>query len=319
MGDAVTQDKPGEQWCSGVEHLGPSASELRRLARQLAPCAELDGVLRACTQAEVYDALFQDPILLQFPSPVSYRRKLCKFVVDVKKLMAESEHDGLVEECFEAVSAASPRSLFDGHLVLPCGSAAPLVLRVSRGTGGELETGGRVWPAARVLSELGSEGKLPWQGEGPCKVLELGAGTGIAGLSLLRLGAASEVILTDGYPAVVENLEYNINATAAAGKQVLPARASVLQWENPWTPGDHDVVLATDVCYHPPSFPALAAALDALLPCTHGAILVNEVRSEETWNGLARELQRAGLRVVEHRVETQVEGCFGMLVVSKPV
>ncbi|KAJ3377563.1 hypothetical protein HDU84_008518, partial [Entophlyctis sp. JEL0112] len=61
------------------------------------------------------------------------------------------------------------------------------------------------------------------------KVLELGAGmTGLAGLSLAATGAPAEVVITDGNPSAVANIEENIigNSTRLASK----VSASQLLW-----------------------------------------------------------------------------------------
>lgn len=98
-------------------------------------------------------------------------------------------------------------------------------------------TGLRTWEAALFLSEHLAQMDLRSK-----IVLELGCGTGLVGMSLLKSGNCSKVILTDGDEGVVDKLEsiLHYNGTHAQSKQ--------LRWgEDPILPGE--VLVAADVTY----------------------------------------------------------------------
>jgi len=117
-------------------------------------------------------------------------------------------------------------------------------------------------PIARVSAWLASE-VFPdgyWQGK---RVLELGAGTGLCGLVMARLGAS--VTLTD-MPGLVSLLESNVSRNGLEHQ----CRVRPLEWGRHHTPAvqewfepPYDAVIATDVAY--------ALNAQAALVCTLAA------------------------------------------------
>jgi calmodulin-lysine N-methyltransferase len=80
------------------------------------------------------------------------------------------------------------------------------------------------------------------------RVLELGAGAGLAGMVLAATGLAKEVVLTDGNPTVVQTLQLNVqrNQPAFAHTKV---SAHMLHWAKyDGHLGYFDVVIAADWC-----------------------------------------------------------------------
>ena len=67
-------------------------------------------------------------------------------------------------------------------------------------------TGNQVWPSGSLLAELLLERPELVRGK---RVVELGAGCGVAGLAA-ALAGASEVLCTDGDEEAVENLLHNV-------------------------------------------------------------------------------------------------------------
>lgn len=91
------------------------------------------------------------------------------------------------------------------------------------------------------------------------RVVELGAGTGLVGITMAKLlprlgmsGAA--LVATDYHPAVLENLRSNIRANFTESDDV-PVEACLLDWSDPCLdPPLHvaaDMLIATDVVYAP--------------------------------------------------------------------
>jgi len=111
-------------------------------------------------------------------------------------------------------------------------------------------TPGRVmWRSGRALAKFFAWGEGNPAGIGACAgktALELGAGTGVVGLTLGRLGA--EVTLTDGEPRAVDLLRRNIAANALEAS----ATARRLWFGDTSTylaPQIFDFVVAADVIY----------------------------------------------------------------------
>ena len=84
-------------------------------------------------------------------------------------------------------------------------------------------------------------------------VLELGSGTGMAGIVAAKQQAAS-VVLTDYQPQILENLHYNVSANIS--DDLCRVQVQKLDWndalshsDNPINNPQYPVILAADVCY----------------------------------------------------------------------
>ena len=109
-----------------------------------------------------------------------------------------------------------------------------------------------IWDAALSLASffrwLEARGRL---GSG-LRCLELGAGTGVPGLTLAQLGAG-RVVMTDYDADVIELMERNVRENSLEGS----VECAVLDWadRSTWSPpaepeGLFDLVVAADVLYH---------------------------------------------------------------------
>ncbi|EKX51512.1 hypothetical protein GUITHDRAFT_102775 [Guillardia theta CCMP2712] len=109
-----------------------------------------------------------------------------------------------------------------------------------------------VWNSARVLSALllneDSDMKTNFDGK---RVLELGAGAGLMGLSIARKHPEASVDLTDYLPCLVDNIR-----EVSERESMENIDAWVLDWKNglipEWIPPRtcYDVIIATDCIYH---------------------------------------------------------------------
>merc|ERR1719261_2381890 len=99
-------------------------------------------------------------------------------------------------------------------------SAAP-ALTIREGPARTIESGARVWPSGEALARV-----LEGQSVLGKRVLELGAGTGVAGLAAARQGA--DVVVTD-LPEMMPLLSANIRANSLGAR----AQALPLQWGDP--------------------------------------------------------------------------------------
>lgn len=134
-----------------------------------------------------------------------------------------------------------------------------LNLDIIEGEAQTVDSGSLIWDAGRVLSEYLTDNMSQVSGK---RILELGAGTGVVGLTAASLGA-TDVILTDK-PELMPLIEQNIKANGVATN----ARAMPLVWgDDVTTAGDDnllmaDIVCGSDLLYAPDSFGFL---LDTLL------------------------------------------------------
>ena len=233
---------------------------------------------------------------------VRYRQRVIKAVVSALAKL----HDVELNE-----------ALLDAHASAPAGASADadewttrtfepaagceVCVRCTDSFGGGAETGCKLWPAALLLSAWLMETRAELAG---LRVLELGAGPGLPGLSVAAAAEPSRVFLTDFNPPTLSNLQHNVSLlpASAAGR----VRVGSLDW---YAPNDGlvgmgegcegcglaDLVLAADCIYAPELVQPLVRTLRALLggdtggdaatrpPSPRRALVASERRSEETW------------------------------------
>lgn len=140
-------------------------------------------------------------------------------------------------------------------------------------------TGYRTWEAALVLSEYLIASSCGATAAGTSRVLELGAGTGLVGLVLSKLGY--DVTLTDGDPIVVERLKKTVRLNG------LTARVEQLVWSSPndvCRANEYDVLVAADVLYDPTSVPSFVRTIkSSLRPGSGAAFVSTTLRQEATY------------------------------------
>lgn len=304
----------------------------RSLFLQLAPA---DEVLRACADAEGWPALACQQTLLEALVLDSAARKLSpKYRHRVlKRLLRALDGHEICEGLLEAyISADAGGGCGAGSSVLTFEvGAAAISLRVSDQIGGEAETSGCLWNACPPLAAwlLAHAEDLA-----NATVIELGSGTGLAGLVAACLDMAS-VTLTDNAPSALCNLR----AAADALGPAIARRVAVelLDWtDNEWVatsdaapsglPGEEatapraterraterratafDLIIASDCTYNPDFNGALCATLGAILRASASttgrrpgappprAWLAAERRTDETWAVFEREMRDVGL------------------------
>ena len=142
------------------------------------------------------------------------------------------------------------------------------------------DTGRTVWDAAVVLAKYleheHGQGRRSLERR---RVLELGAGTGLAGLAAAALGAS--VILSD-LDYCLPALEANVRATAIEP----PGQVSVLEldWLRPTLDVPVDVCVGADIVWLPHLVEPLVKLLETLLATNPGMqlILAHQTRSKHT-------------------------------------
>ena len=142
-------------------------------------------------------------------------------------------------------------------------------------------------------------------------VVELGAGTGLVGLAVAAATQAKQVILTDGDPGVVQNLQANIdlnqNKNINKGQQQISAQQLLWNVDDPIA--GTDLVLAADVTYDSSVIPLLVACLAQFLnpnPSSSSlsqpvVLVAATVRSEETLAVFKLECASANIVLTEQR------------------
>jgi len=143
-----------------------------------------------------------------------------------------------------------------------------VTLRLAEGEGGAIDSGARIWDAGRALADALS--RRVSVGE---RVLELGAGTGIVGLSAAAMGA--DVTLTDRQE-LLPLLRKNIAVNALRER----ADALALEWgcdetiEALGRNVEFDLIVGSDLLYAPHSFSELLETIVRLSTPAHTEVLL---------------------------------------------
>ena len=164
-------------------------------------------------------------------------------------------------------------------------------------------TGGTVWDSALLLArELAA--RPGWMRQLP--VLELGAGTGLAGLTARKLGA-SRLTLTD-LPNLLPLLETNLKLN---GETSDACAARPLLWQQAgtsWLSSGHcfSRVVMSDVLYHEPQYDPLLNVLRVLARCFEGAPPLKVLWAQEAHHPELCNSLRTRLLEDRHRAAPQI-------------
>ncbi|KAF2308715.1 hypothetical protein GH714_013797 [Hevea brasiliensis] len=155
-------------------------------------------------------------------------------------------------------------------------------------------TGSWLWDSALVLSQWLATSPLDFRGK---SVLELGAGTGLPGLTAARLGARL-VVLTDVaplLPSLLRNVEANELGNQVEVRELVWGSDESLSQIGDL--GEFDVVLMSDVFFDPEQMGALGSTLKRVCGERSRVWAASEVRP---WTGeCLNELVSQGFGVVE--------------------
>ena len=117
-------------------------------------------------------------------------------------------------------------------------------------------------------------------------IIELGSGTGVAGLELARLCPTSDVLLTDHLEAT-DLLQSNLSKAKSASKEEGTVATRELNWDNA-LPKEiskmyFDIIVVSDCTYNSDSIPALVRTLATLIKSSPDAyVIVSMKRRHES-------------------------------------
>lgn len=172
-------------------------------------------------QARFVSGVLRHPIAQEYPPSAEYRKLLLRLYIDgVAKGCGSVEYDDDLMESYTAlcVAPSAPPSHEDLHgnegpercfrtLFLADDSALTLELRRGFGTESTGGTGAALWEAALVMSDFlyANQHLVAHK-----RVLELGAGNGMLGVVLSRLGVCQSIVLSDHHPKVLNLMARNL-------------------------------------------------------------------------------------------------------------
>ncbi|RLN98309.1 hypothetical protein BBJ28_00007993 [Nothophytophthora sp. Chile5] len=240
-----------------LSHPPATLPELQGLLRHRLLEHLVDSVQQELDMAvEVYDNKQQQFTPLKELTQLGRRSRLSVTLLNIDKLFPDQECLALPSRIFGLDIEAGERFAIDGKAVV--------IGEVGNSGQG---TGLTTWDGSVVLAKyLEHQRRRDIAGS---RVVELGSGTGLVGISAALLGAR-EVILTD-LDYVVDNLAKNVAQTLQllaneGGKVECKVSTQILDWFSPPDDlGNIDFLLASDVVWVEELIPPLVTTFDVLL------------------------------------------------------
>ena len=171
----------------------------------------LGGWDQHATQQSVLASIVNGDCAQMFPVSWSYRKL---FLSSYMKMLCAQNTEDICDELAEEVVASmteqdnSSRLSFKTYFMATGVSIS--VAQTSGSLGGAMETGGKVWPASLVLAEYLSAHREILVGQ---RVLEIGCGTGVAGIAMGKIerSGIKRLVLSDFSVQVLENMLDNVD------------------------------------------------------------------------------------------------------------
>ncbi|KAI3446924.1 hypothetical protein Pfo_003589 [Paulownia fortunei] len=120
------------------------------------------------------------------------------------------------------------------------------------------------WPSEDVLAYYSMSHHDSFRSK---RVIELGSGYGLAGLVIAMVTEASEVVISDGNPQVVDYIQRNIDANSASFGST-KVKSMILHWDQHEVSdisGTFDVIVASDCTFFKEFHKGLARTIRCLL------------------------------------------------------
>ncbi|KAH7122654.1 putative methyltransferase-domain-containing protein [Dendryphion nanum] len=163
------------------------------------------------------------------------------------------------------------------------------------------DVGLQSWGASIILSGLMCADPARFELENASTVIELGAGTGLVGLTLAKLlphltRNETTIIATDYHPAVLDNLRANVS-TNFPSQSTPPVQTALLDWSAPLLEPPLDIpaqiLVAADVVYAPEHAVWLRDCAAQLLAPTGVFWLIATVRKSGKFERIADTVEAA--------------------------
>ncbi|XP_031788230.1 protein-lysine N-methyltransferase EEF2KMT [Nasonia vitripennis] len=283
-------------------------------------------------QKKILDVTVNSELISKYPIKQSYKKAFLKtFINKLEQSGIEIDDDVYNTYCETIACPDEQASMHFRHFLLSNeGDSGILSIKESTNIISEGTTGLCSWKAAYHLAEWCITNKQEIEGK---KVLELGSGVGLTGLTVVNFSAPKMYYFSDCHPTVLKTLEENVRLNLLrkdnerSWKEVLSndriefkkvttdkdkevkVKVINLKWEeideSKAEQVGIDVVIAADVLYDNSTFDALARGLKHLIrKAVNYAIIAATVRNESTLLDFLNILDKYDLAYEEETTST---------------
>lgn len=205
-------------------------------------------------QKSLHLSTIANPVNRKHPIRPQYQAAFLKHIIRTIEAKATEIITEIYEEYFKIVSEPSTDRAF---LTFFESRSNLITIKESTSVISNGTTGLSTWPAARVLAEYCAKNRGLFIGK---TVLELGCGTGLVGLAVLKTCEPGAYVFSDCHPGVLNLVEDNAEINGLSNFRVLN-----LAWEEAGKEIldeiSADVILGADVVYDRSVIPALVSVL----------------------------------------------------------
>lgn len=197
-------------------------------------------------------------------------------------------------ELFSEVINSRPKEVTDTDIIkYDINGTSVKIRETPRIISGSGTTGLRTWEAALYLSLYFSENLEILQNE---SVLELGTGTGLVSLYLLKENRLQlkDLVVTDGDSSLIESLAFNFQLNQIPMESV---KCHPLWWGRDQVPSSLDTIIAADVTYDSEVIPSLVECIkQGLGQGVKRAFIAATIRNEDTIKVFEDTIVKEGLK-----------------------
>lgn len=242
------------------------------------------------SQNDLVNSTVEHELNKKYPVNSSYQTLFLKKIIKI----LEEKNIEICDKIYENV-AVKPSEFTYKHYFY---ENRAITLKESLSFVSEGTTGLCTWQASIALTNWFLQPKNQSRIKGKT-IIELGAGTGLCALSLVKFADPKKIILTDGSYPVINNLKLNVDINFENRQNI---ETKLLCWENIAAVNFEsvDYIIASDVVYDISIFKDLTNTILAIFQssgneCT--LFLASTIRNESTYGNFKAYLQNNGFAV----------------------
>ncbi|XP_068248317.1 protein-lysine N-methyltransferase EEF2KMT-like [Palaemon carinicauda] len=265
-------------------------------------------------QAKLLSSTLHHPIVQKYPPTISYCQRFLKRLITEIEQINQEVHDGLYETYTNILSqnanSGNTSYCYKTYCLSP---ELTITLKETQNIISEGTTGMFTWQASHVLANWCQKEAARFSGK---NILELGAGLGLTGLTVIKRCKPASYTFTDLHTSVLKTLKENvlINLCGDGSPKISDEMADdfrisykdtsvsveKLDWTSDPVSMFCDIILAADVVYDPEIISPLVMIIKEALGKIDGstAYVASTIRNQDTFNCFRNTLGSNNVKII---------------------